>query len=258
VDELEVVTPSAIELFRATRHDRALVTVAISLFNYAKVIGEALESVLAQDLDELDLVIVDDCSSDGSEQLALEWLRREAARFGRVALLRHPLNQGLAAARNQGFAAAATPFVFVLDADNQIYPRCLTVCLTTALRVKADAVYTILEVFGDQEGVIGTDSWDPAALQQGNYIDAMSLIRRSVWQQLGGYRRMPANGWEDYDFWLKFAEAGLEAIRVPEILCRYRNSATSMLRSVTNRTGTIEALYDDIRLHHPTVRLRGV
>jgi glycosyltransferase involved in cell wall biosynthesis len=250
---LDVVTPPSIVLFESVRHPNSKVTVAVTLFNYADVVVEALDSVRAQDLKDIDLVIVDDCSSDGGEQRVLDWLDAHQDRFGRSILVRHSDNQGLAAGRNQGFGLAATPFVFVLDADNTLYPRCLAACLAAAQANSADAIYTILEVFGDSEGVIGTDLWDPVALRGTNYIDAMALIRRMAWQQVGGYRRMPANGWEDYDFWHKFAEAGLEALRVPEILCRYRKRETSMLRSVTNQPTTIESLHEDMRLHHPGV-----
>ena len=252
---LDIATARATVLFESIRHAASRVTVVVTLYDYKNVVLEALDSVVGQDLADLDLVVVDDHSTDGGERRVLDWLQSNNERFGRALLLRHTENQGLAAARNQGFAAAATPYVFVLDADNHLYPRCLTVCLETALASNADMVYTILEVFGEHEGVMGTDVWDPVALQAGNYIDAMALVARAAWQQVGGYRRMETAGWEDYDFWLKFAEAGFDVVRVPEILCRYRQHGRSMLRSVTNQLATIDALHADMRLHHPAVRL---
>lgn len=255
MERLDVATPAAAVLHQSAIHTRAQVTVAVTLFDYARVVLEALESVRAQALPDVDLVVVDDGSRDGGERQVLGWLQDHGGRFGRCALLWHTANQGLAAARNQGFAAAATPYVFVLDADNQIYPRCLGACLETAESSGADAVYTILEVFGDEAGVMGTDLWDPEQLRRGNYIDAMALVRRAAWARAGGYRRMPVTGLEDYDFWLKFSEAGLDVARVPEILCRYRKHQTSMLRSLTARPGTIAAVYEDMRLHHPGIEL---
>jgi GT2 family glycosyltransferase len=102
---------------------------------------------------------------------------------------------------------------------------------------------------------MGTDLWNVEKLRLANYIDAMALVRRAAWARVGGYRRMPVTGWEDYDFWLKFAEAGLELVRVPEILCRYRHHGTSMLRTVTNSSATLKALHDDMYRHHPGVRI---
>jgi glycosyltransferase involved in cell wall biosynthesis len=254
---IDVTVPSAAVLFESVRHSHAKVSVAITLHNYRQFVLQALDSVFVQELEDIDLLVVDDCSTDGGEQDVLNWLESHHERFGRTVLARHPENQGLAAGRNQGFSTASTAYVFVLDADNQLYPRCLSVCVAAAEAARADAVYTLLEVFGESEGVMGTDLWDAEALRTENYIDAMALIRRSAWQQVGGYRHMPANGWEDYDLWNKFIEAGLEAVRVPEILCRYRQRESSMLRSATNRSGNAEVLAEDMRLHHPGIRMRA-
>ena len=243
-------------LYSAMRHDRARVTVAITLYNYAHTVLSALESVGAQQLPDVDLVVVDDRSSDGGADMVRDWMMSHADRFGRCILVRHEENQGLAGARNQAFSLAATPFAFVLDADNQLYPRCLHRCLELADRTDADAVYTIIEVFGDECGVMGTDLWSSESLARQNYIDAMALVRRATWRTVGGYRRMPAQGWEDYDFWLKFAETGLVVHRVPEILCRYRRHDTSMLRQVTNAAENIGRLHHDMLLHHPTFEPR--
>lgn len=252
---LDVLTADASVLFESIHHAESRVTVVVTLYDYRDLVTEALGSVLTQDLEHLDLMIVDDASTDGGEQRVLDWLQSNHERFGRAMLLRHARNQGLAAARNLGFAAAATAYVFVLDADNQLYRRCLTACLETADANRADMVYTILEVFGEHQGLMGTDVWDPVALHEGNYVDAMALVSRAAWEQVGGYRTMQIGGWEDYDFWLKFAEAGLEALRVPEILCRYRQHHKSMLRSVTDQPATLDTLHADMRLHHPAVRL---
>lgn len=252
---LDVPVPPATVLFESIHHARSQVTVAITLHDYGDVITEALDSVSTQTLDDLDLVVADDDSGDGGERRVLDWLQRHHERFGRSILMRYSDVQGLAAARNLGFAVASTPYVFVLDADNQLYARCLATCVAAAHADAADAVYTLLEVFGEDTGVMGTDVWDPASLQAGNYVDAMALVSRDAWRQVGGYRRMPVSGWEDYDFWLKFAETGREALRVPEILGRYRKRARSMLRSQTNRPEMAGVRLDDLRLHHPRVRL---
>lgn len=248
---LDVWVPQADVLFEAIGHTRSEVSVAVSLYNYGATVIDALESARGQDLADLDLLVVDDGSADGGERRVLHWMRAHGARFGRCLLLRHAANEGLAAARNQAFAAAGTAYVFVLDADNELYPRCLGACLAAARVSGADAAYTLLEIYGGQTGVMGTDLWDPEALRAGNYIDAMALIRRGAWQQVGGYRRMPVGGWEDYDLWLKFAEAGLEAIRLPEILGRYRTGHASMIRRLAGDPQAMAALTDDIRRHHP-------
>jgi len=98
---------------------------------------------------------------------------------------------------------------------------------------------------------MGTDLWNVESLARQSYIDAMALLRRTAWQAVGGYRRMPSQGWEDYDLWLKFSEAGLLVHRLPEILCRYRKHHRSMLLTETNAADKIGRLHDNMRLHHP-------
>lgn len=249
---IDLVTWPFATRFESVRHTRSHVTVAVTLFNYGDMVLSALESVRMQDLSDLDLVVVDDCSTDGGDGQVLDWLRTHRSRFGRCGLLQHLENQGLARARNQGFTWASTAFVLVLDADNQLYPRFASACLTVAETSHADAVTSLIEVFGDDKGVMGSDRWDPTRLQRGNYLDAMALVRRDAWQRVGGYRRMPWPGWEDYDFWLKCAEQDLHVTHLPEIVSRYRKSSASMLGTVTRQSRSVEELYEDIRLHHPS------
>lgn len=237
-------------LYRHDGRGGAVVTVTISLHNYAAYVVEALDSVAAQSLPLLDLILVDDASDDEGAELARAWMERQAGRFGRCALLRHRQNQGVVAARNLAFQEAVSAWVFVLDADNQIYPRCLEACLAAAATSDAEAFYPIIERFGTQSWLMGSDPWDPARLRQGNYIDAMAMISRAAWDALDGYRRMPYGGLEDYDFWLRLAERGGRAEPVPEILGRYRVHADSMLRRLVRSPEQQAALRADMQRRH--------
>jgi len=221
-------------LFQSQRGGIPAVTVAVSLYNYRQYIAGCLDSVHAQTLADLDLIVVDDCSRDGSESEALNWLQAHAERFNRALLLRPKENGGLAQARNTAFAQARSAYVFVLDADNLLYPRCLE-RLTSALdHCDASFAYGYLEKFGEVSGLQNTQPWEPRLFQYGNTIDAMSLIRRSVWQKVGGYSKMEVMGWEDFDLWFKIARSGGWGVQVPEVLARYRVHHTSMLHTVSN------------------------
>ncbi|WP_277186088.1 glycosyltransferase family 2 protein [Caballeronia sp. BR00000012568055] len=209
------------------------VTVAVSLFNYERFIIDCLASISAQTHEHLELIVVDDCSkNDHSVELAEQWLRENHARFGRVLLLRHKRNQGLAAARNTAFRHSRTDPVFVIDADNQIYPRAIARLHEFVRYRDFDAAYTQLEFFGNEQRLGHADLWDGQRFRSGNYVDAMALISRRSWAQAGGYTHMEG-GWEDYEFWCKFVNAGMKAAYIPEILCRYRVHGASMLRTET-------------------------
>jgi glycosyltransferase involved in cell wall biosynthesis len=227
------------------------VTVAISLFNYESYVGEALDSVLRQVLRPLGLIVVDDCSTDGSLAVAARWCTAHGEAFSTCRLVRHQQNSGLAAARNTGFDLAPTTYVFVLDADNILHPTCVSRCLEALEAASADFAYPLQEAFGAAVDLRNLGWWDPTRLAKGNYIDAMALIRKAAWRVVGGYSRMPVMGWEDYDLWCKFAEHGYDGVQVPQILARYRESPSSMLRSVTNNPATMDRLQTDMRTRHP-------
>ena len=231
-----------------------MVTVSISLFNYEQYVRETLDSVLEQTLDDFELLIVDDCSTHASGTVAREWLERNQARFTSARLVQHDRNGGLHAARNMGFEAASGDYVFVLDADNVLYPRCLERCLQAIQSAGAQFAYPILEVFDGAADLMNTELWNVDRLARGNYIDAMALVDRSAWQRVGGYSSLGAPGWEDFDFWCTFAEHGFAGVLVPEILARYRLHADSMLRTVTHASA--DALNAEMEARHSWLSLR--
>ncbi len=247
--ELEVV-------LETKREDKTpSVTVAISLYNYQDYIVNCLDSAKMQTQSELDLIVVDDCSTDRSSELARGWLAAHHSRFNRCLLIRHKSNQGLACSRNSGFTLARTPYVFVLDADNLLYPRCVA-RLTAALEnCDASFAYCYLEKFGDMSSLQNTKKWNPASLQHGNTIDAMALLRKSTWEEVGGYSIMDVMGWEDFDLGFKIARRKGWGILVPEILARYRVHRKSMLAQITNPN--VKKLWPYFRSTYPEFFTEG-
>ncbi|HEV7436179.1 MAG TPA: rhamnan synthesis F family protein [Pseudorhizobium sp.] len=227
-------------------------SVVIPLYNYAGMIEETLEAVKAQDLPDLGLVIVNDKSTDDSLGVARRWALANADRFSTVRVLSNIENGGLSITRNTGISACESELLFFLDADNLIVPSCLRKLVEALDKSDAAFAYSPLESFGSLQSVGGTRVFDPTALAQFPYIDAMALIRRSALLQYDGYFEL-RYGWEDYDFWLKLAENGEFGIQVPELLGRYRVHRSSM----TN-TNTSINLNEAIRLltaRHPWIRV---
>ena len=177
---------------------------------------------------------MDDHSSDDGRQ-AVERFMTSHPELA-IMLIAKDVNAGLATARNDGFDAARGEYVFVIDADNHVYPTCLRrLADTLDEHPDASAAYSILEDFGDQRNVRSALGWDPARLCAANYIDAQSMWRRSDWFELGGYRNDDrfVFGWEDWDLWLRLATSGGHAVLRREILGRYRVQPGSMI-SLTN------------------------
>jgi glycosyltransferase involved in cell wall biosynthesis len=234
---------------------KAQITVAISCYRYGKEATEALATLLLQTEPQIDIVLVDDHSPDDSAAVVGEWLsnRKQDDKFGNVRLVRHLANQGLSQTRNTALSLSNTPYTFILDADNQVYPRALE-ALREALENSGYAMaYSLVEKFGLEQGIIDNSVWIPEKFSYGNYIDAMTLVRTELLRELGGYRHMPNKfGWEDYDLWCSFVDRNLKGCHVPQILCRYRVHKSSMLRNVTNNfvTQELERVRADFEAHH--------
>lgn len=231
------------------------VAVVIPLHNYAGLVTETLDSVASQTLAALELVVVDDCSTDHSLAVAQAWLHDHAERFSSATLLRTVTNQGLALTRNAGFAAAEAPFVFPLDADNTLEPDCLRLLYDQVQHSTASAAHPTLRHFGESAKCKPARAWDPARLRRGNYIDAMAVIRKSAWAHVGGYVKGDFIGWEDYELWCRFVEHGFWSAAVPEAIAGYRVHRGSMLRATTEPA--MQRVVDAIRAAHPWLTVRA-
>jgi glycosyltransferase involved in cell wall biosynthesis len=230
----------------------AQVTVVIPLYNYEMTIAECLESVAAQDLGQLSVIVIDDASTDDGGERAVAILRQYEDRFVSARVVRHVRNQGLSMARNSGVAWSREPYLFMLDADNRIRPSCLSKLLEALELSGAAFAYAQLRMFGEVDTLGIADVWDPARLREGNYIDAMALVRRDALLAAGGYSTLANDyGWEDYDLWLRFAELDYRGLFLPEILYEYRVHKSSMLRART--ANYTKPLMAELIRRHPSI-----
>jgi hypothetical protein len=238
-------------LYESSTAPPSRVAVVMPVHNYETYIEEALESVRAQTFRELDLVIVDDCSTDESVEVARRWLERHRSRFNRAALLRNLRNSKLAPTRNAAITYADSELFLPLDPDNQLLPDCIEKAVAHLDDSGAAFAFPIMELFGDERGRRQDVDWDPSRLRRGNYIDAMALVRRACWIAVGGYSPMEVTGWEDYDFWCKFVENGFYGTHVPAVMARYRVHSRSMLATITTRPENLARVIDEMTRRHP-------
>jgi Glycosyl transferase family 2 len=215
-----------------SRHEAPEVSVLLTLHNYADYVGQALRSVALSEFDgSVEVVVVDDASTDHS----LEAVRTsfEEHPWLSLKLVKLHRNRGLPAARNLAAEHAASDRLFILDADNSLLPHGLA-RLVHALDGDPDAAfaYGVIQAFDGRRptGLMNWLGWDPARLREGNYIDAMAMIRRSALEEVGGYATSAAlYGWEDFDLWAAMAEREMHGVHVKDFVARYRNSPHSMI-----------------------------
>jgi Glycosyl transferase family 2 len=228
-------------------------SVVVPLHDYEDFVDTACASVAAAVGVQLELIVVDDASNDHGAERVEAFLADHPSLP--AALARLPANVGIAGARNHGRGLARAPLVLFLDADDVLLPHGSRLLLD-ALELDPGAAfaYGLLAIEGPEgpRGLLNAEPWNPDLLREGNYINALALVRTAAFDQIGGFRAdgLLELGWEDYDFWLRMAGAGLRGTQVRQLVARYRAHEGS--RTVTADTVAAE-LMSYLRQQHPEI-----
>ena len=216
------------------------VSIITPLYNQEEYIAETIESALAQTYKDVEIIVVNDASTDGSLAVAQKYADR-------VKIVSNPVNRGLPATRNIAISHATGDLILPLDSDDKIDPQYLekTVALMTdgvgvvATWMWVEPVADMLSK-GHSRAALGApgSGWPIYAptkqqILHGNSIPVCSLIRRKALEETGGYDETFYDGAEDWGLWCGIVSLGTWSIRVlPEYLFHYRVHAKSMCRSV--------------------------
>jgi glycosyltransferase involved in cell wall biosynthesis len=196
------------------------ITVVITCFNDGVLLAEAVRSTLTQAGGPPQLVVVDDGSTDPQTLRLLGELPQG------VTLVRQE-NRGTSAARNAGLGTASTPYLLVLDADDRLAPDAL-MTLRAGLDANPDAgfCYGLATFFGSWEGVLRLPPYDPYKLLHRSLVPATALMRRTVFDSVGGFDA-GFDGYEDWEFWVHALARGWRGVQVEAVTLLYRRRATS-------------------------------
>lgn len=203
-----------------------LVTVVLPVRNGGRYLGAAVDSILTQTHRNLELLLIDDHSSDA----AIDSLGTGDCRLKIIP----SQGDGLVDACNTGFELAQGEFIARMDADDVSLPGRFQHQLAYFDRYpQVDICGCCVEIFSEQGlqgGLKRYQSWlnavrDPAQVHQQIFIESplpnpSLMFRRAPLQQLGGYRN---NGWpEDYDLLLRADAAGMQMGKPEPVLLRWR------------------------------------
>lgn len=207
------------------------VSVLMPVHDAAPWLGRAVRSVLRQSLGELELVAVDDGSTDASAQILARW----AARDERVRVIRLPRREGLVTALNIGLDAVRAPLTARCDADD-LNHRDRLARQATMLAAEPGVMVAGCRVASFPRRTLGEgfsryDAWvngilTPAAHRRERYVESTlphpsAMMRTIELRALGGYRD---RGWpEDVDLWLRVHAAGGGFRKAPEVLYFWRD-----------------------------------
>lgn len=204
------------------------VTVIMPVYNGEPYLGEAIASIVDQTLTDLELVIVENGSTDGSRATA----RAAARQDRRIRLIEHPAPLGIVGAANTGVAAARAPLVARQDQDDVSHPTRLE-RQVAALENAPDvvAVGTLCEGI-DAHGrrIRPRDRWRLVGRRPlPPFPHGSVCLRRSAFERIGGYRE-GTRCWEDVDLFLRLVRLG-PILVLPDALYRYRFHARSLTTS---------------------------
>lgn len=188
--------------------DRPLVSVVIPCFNYGAFVAEAVDSVLAQTLHDLEIIVVEGGSTDGITPSVLRALHRP-----RTTVLFRDERHRAGDNRNFGIRHAKGRYICCLDADDKLRPTYLEKAVFLLEQSGYDVVSTSVRRFGAVEetyGVLPAPDLS-ALLQLGNHVTTCAVFRRVLWEEAGGYQDSAPGEvqlHEDWRFWIRLASLG--------------------------------------------------
>jgi glycosyltransferase involved in cell wall biosynthesis len=225
------------------------VSFVVPCYNYGRFLSQAIDSLLSQSVQDLEVIVVDDASSDETGEVIAAY-----ASSARVRAIRHERNLGHLRSYNDGLAIAQGAYVGLLSADDyslerdavarqvEVFERNPSVGLVYGghLLVEADGTVTTVLPFAHDRVRDGREEF--ADLQWGNYIThSGTLLRADLVRELGPYDpRLPHTG--DWDMWLR-AAALRDVAYVAAPLYAYRMHRKNMRhRSISPAAAASESL----------------
>lgn len=200
------------------------ISVVLPTYNGIKYIKQSIDSVLNQTFSDFELIIIDDCSTDGTG----EFLDGYAKEDTRIRVFHNEENLKLPASLNRGFSKANGEYLTWTSDDNWYESDAFEV-MVKALddNPEVGMVYANCLVINEKERVV--DAWKlspPAWIRTGNCIGACFMYRSEVADKVGEYDATMFLA-EDYDYWLRIYE-NFKMMHLTEFLYRYRTHGESL------------------------------
>jgi glycosyltransferase involved in cell wall biosynthesis len=219
-----------------------LVSVLIPHFNLGSYLSATLASVFEQTYSNIEIIVIDDHSTERASKDVIESLRREVRDGFKVIVT--PANLGLAAARNFGVTAARGKYILPLDADDLLHQRFIEIAVVALERnSEFDVIVTQAGYFEDEESIgLPGGSRDlyaykifvgeplASGFRENLFSTATALLRAEILQS-NSYREA-LNCYEDWNLYFRLAQLGHRFLVTTGVYFFYRNRHGSMLKAV--------------------------
>ncbi|MFB0845126.1 glycosyltransferase [Paenibacillus oleatilyticus] len=215
-----------------------LVGIVIPCYNYGVYIEEAVDSVLKSTYKTIEIIIVDDGSTD---LYTIEVLSKMEAKPLTKVVRR--VNGGLSAARNTGIRYTQAQYILTLDADDKIESTFIEKAVWI-LEHKNDVayVYSLVQLFGEENKIWRTFRAPLSYLKFRNVVPATIVMRKECWEAVGGYDESMRDGYEDWEFILRLAKSRFFGFHINETLFYYRKHKGSMLEGSKKKDAKLKKL----------------
>ena len=195
------------------------VSIILPCYNQGEFLTDALESILKQTYHNWEAIIVNDGSTDNTEEIALKYVAKD----NRIQYFAQP-NKGVSAARNNAIMNAIGEFILPLDPDVILESTYIEKCLKMFEEHK-DCIlaYSKTTFFGAKQGEWDLPEYDCyASLLLGNRIVCTSLFKKEDCVKIGGYDENMLIGLEDWEFYLRLLNTNKKVYPIKEALFKYR------------------------------------
>ncbi|WP_320173202.1 glycosyltransferase [Maridesulfovibrio sp.] len=222
-----------------------LVSFVVPCFNHAEYLRECVHSLLKQDFNSFEIIIINDGSTDNTDEVATQ-LENEFP----TQRIRHinQENRGLVRSRNRGCTIAKGKYILPIDADDLIAPTFLSKTVEVLeSHPELDYVSSKALFFGHSNLIWPKNDLVPANFFATNQQTCTTLFRKSMWKELGGYDESMTRGYEDWELWIRATKNGHIGIQIDEPLFFYRRKADSMITNSRQKDAEIKEQI--VRLH---------
>ncbi len=209
-----------------------LVSVIVPCYNLGLYIEEALESVKKQTYDNIEIIIVDDGSTDEGTLSLLEKIKKTTDMN-----VIFQKNTGPSGARNRGIKEAKGKYILCLDPDDKIYKGYIKHAVDMFENSSSDIgiVTSWLKEFNLRGSVWKSSEYNPGRLLVENVIHTASVFKKEAWEKSGGYKTEMKGGYEDWEYWISIVELGYKWIVIPKIYFMYQIRDNSLSFSAMNK-----------------------
>lgn len=206
-----------------------LISIIIPCYNGEKYLSQSIESCLNQSYKNIELIIVNDCSTDKS----LEIIETFAKRDNRIRIINNKENKKLPATLNIGHHESKGDFITWTSDDNILKPKFIELLFHNLEKEQVDVVYSNYDIIYNDGTIKSKHVAGPTEhLLYGNKIGASFLYKKEVYQALNGYDET-LYLLEDYDFWLR-ASLKFKFFHLKKNLYQYRLHASSLTSEIQN------------------------